>query len=85
MSQNEKLLLALLSGGNDRSFLFRDLLRILDLLGGRQRIRGDHFVYSFTGVNAIITLQPDKNGKAKPYQVRQVRIFVQENHLWREV
>ena len=76
MSQNEKLLLALLGGKNDNSFPFSDLRKALEILGGNCRIRGDHFIYSFSGIQQAINIQPLPGGKAKPYQVRQVREFI---------
>ncbi len=81
MSQNEKLLLALLSGRNDKNFSFHDLCHILDLIGGKCHIRGDHFIYTFPGIISVINIQPGKNGKAKPYQVKQVREFIQASHI----
>ena len=81
MSQNEKLLLALLSGKSDSSFPFSDLRKALEILGGICRIRGDHFIYSFAGIQRAINIQPLPGGKSKPYQVRQVREFIIEYGL----
>ncbi len=44
-------------------------------VGFSERIRGSHFIYARQGVAEIINLQP-RGGKAKPYQVRQVRGLV---------
>jgi predicted RNA binding protein YcfA (HicA-like mRNA interferase family) len=44
----------------------------LTRLGFSERIRGSHHIYTRSDVAEIINLQP-KNGKVKPYQVRQVR------------
>lgn len=41
-----------------------------------ERIKGDHYIFSKNGINEIINLQPLKSGKAKAYQVRQVRNLV---------
>jgi hypothetical protein len=41
-------------------------------LGFQERVRGDHHIFSRTGIEEILNLQP-KGGKAKPYQVKQVR------------
>ena len=75
MSQYEKALLAVLSGTKDRSILFADLQAILDRLGFRCRIKGDHFIYTRDSVEEIINIQP-VGGKAKPYQVKQVRDII---------
>src|SRR3954468_11537865 len=32
------------------------------------RISGSHHIYTHDGVDDLINLQPDRNGKAKPYQ-----------------
>lgn len=72
MSQYEKLLLAILSGTRDRNILFSDLRLVLERLNFQCRIKGDHFIYTKTGVDEIINIQSAGN-MAKPYQVKQVR------------
>jgi hypothetical protein len=46
-------------------------------LGFRERIKGSHHIFTMPNVREIINLQPDGNGKAKKYQVRQVRFLMQ--------
>jgi hypothetical protein len=41
-------------------------------LGFDERIRGSHHIFTKKGVEEILNLQP-KQGKAKAYQVKQVR------------
>ena len=48
---------------------------MLEALGFTKRIRGDHHIFTRDDVEEILNLQP-KRGKAKPYQVRQVRAVV---------
>ena len=48
------------------------LCQLLYSLGFRERIRVDHHIFVKDGVEEIVNLQP-KGGKAKPYQVKQVR------------
>ncbi len=72
MSQYEKLLLAILSGTKDKNLLFSDLRLVLGRLEFQCRVKGDHFIYTKTGVEEIINIQPAGN-MAKPYQVKQVR------------
>ncbi|MCK6556280.1 type II toxin-antitoxin system HicA family toxin [Candidatus Binatia bacterium] len=44
-------------------------------LGFDERIRGSHHIFTKTGVEEILNLQPrDRN--AKPYQVKQVRAVI---------
>ena len=80
MSQYEKLLLDILSGTKDRRILFADLQTVLVRLGFQCRIKGDHFIYTKDGVEEIVNIQPAGN-KAKPYQVKQVRIIILKYHL----
>ncbi len=73
MSKFEKLLFKLLSGNADKSFSFSDLKRILENYGFHLRIRGSHHIFYKEGISEIINLQQGESGKAKPYQVKQVR------------
>ena len=62
----------ILSGASDSNIDFGDLCSLLDVLGFAERIRGDHHIFTRGDIEEILNLQP-KDGKAKPYQVRQVR------------
>ena len=84
MSQYEKALLAILSGTKDKSIQFSDLQTVLSRLGFVCRIKGDHFIYTRDGVEEIINLQP-LGGKAKPYQVKQVRGIILRYQLGGEI
>lgn len=75
MSQNEKLLMKILSGRQDAAVQFSELQKLLELLGFECRIKGDHFIYTKPEVEEIINIQPVGN-KAKPYQVKQVRNLI---------
>ena len=72
MRQHEKLLTRILSGTSDNNIMFADLQKVLERLGFSCRVKGDHFIYTKDHVEEIINLQP-VNGKAKAYQVKQVR------------
>ena len=50
MSQIEKLLLSVLSGTQDTNIKFSDLQKLLLTLHFRERIRGDHFIYTRIGI-----------------------------------
>lgn len=75
MSRREKLIQAILRGRQDRNFRFFDLCLVLGWLGFERRVRGDHFIFTKPGVEEIINLQP-LGGRAKPYQVKQVRELI---------
>lgn len=76
MSSLQKLLDAVLRGTSDREIPFNDLRRLLMAMGFDERIKGSHHIFSREGVVEIIDLQPLPDGKAKPYQVKQVRQIV---------
>lgn len=79
-----KTLDAVLSGLSDRNIRFDDLRDLLKSFGFRERIKGDHFIFSRTAVMEIVNLQPLKDGKAKPYQVKQVRTIFLRYRLHEE-
>ncbi|MCE2895351.1 MAG: type II toxin-antitoxin system HicA family toxin [Flammeovirgaceae bacterium] len=72
MSKFEKILDKLFRGSSDSNFAFDDLILILKNLGFDFRVKGSHNIFYKEGIDEIINLQ-SKSGKAKPYQVRQVR------------
>lgn len=76
MSSLSKILFAVLSGTADANIRFADLCRLLDSLEFQCRVKGGHHIYWRTGVVEIINLQPVRGGKAKPYQVKQVRDII---------
>lgn len=65
----------ILRGNADANIRFGDLRTLLAQLGFAERIRGDHHIFTRDGVEEILNLQP-RSGKAKPYQVKQVRAVV---------
>ena len=73
MSKAEKLTGKILSGRSDQNFAFDDLCYVIERAGFQLRPgKGSHRIYYKDGVVEIINVQP-RNGKAKPYQVKQVR------------
>lgn len=82
MSKKEKVLLRLLSGNADASFDLDELVNILLRLGFEERkTGGSHRIFSLKGIEGIINLQKTKDGKAKTYQVKQVRHFLVTNQI----
>ena len=72
-SKAEKLAAKILTGKSDKNFAFNDLCYLLERVGFHLRSgRGSHRIYYKEGIVEIINIQP-RNGKAKPYQVKQVR------------
>lgn len=75
MTQQDKLLLKILRGTSDTNISFEPLCQLLKTLGFEERIRGSHHIFSKDGIEEILNLQP-KQGKAKAYQVKQVRTII---------
>ena len=73
VSKFEKLIFKLLSGNGDKNFRFSELVRILETYNFICRIKGSHHIFYKEGISEIINLQELEGGKAKPYQVKQVR------------
>lgn len=80
MSQQDKLLAKILLGTSDANIPFEPLCTLLKNLGFDERIRGSHHIFSKTGIEDILNLQP-KQGKAKAYQVKQIRNLILKYRL----
>ena len=80
MGQIEKLLQTILCGHSDKNIKFADLCHLLQHFGFRERIKGDHFIYTKDGIAEKINIQPN-GAMAKPYQVKQVRNIIVKYHL----
>jgi predicted RNA binding protein YcfA (HicA-like mRNA interferase family) len=72
MTKLQKTLEQVLRGTSDANVSFSDLLNLLKRLGFQERVKGSHHIFSMTGVEEILNLQP-LGSKCKPYQVKQVR------------
>ena len=81
MGKLDKLIEKILLGSADANIDFDDLRSVLLNLGFSERSKGSHHIFSKPGLEELINLQRD-GSKAKPYQVRQVRVSIQRNNLW---
>ena len=72
MGKYEKLYQHILERRSDANVPFSELCQLMKQIGFRERIKGDHHIFTKEGVEEILNLQP-KGSKAKPYQVKQVR------------
>jgi hypothetical protein len=72
MSRPTKTLERVLRGTSDANIAFDDLCGLLRHLGFAERVKGSHHIFTRDGITEILNLQP-KGGKAKAYQVAQVR------------
>ena len=80
MGEYEKLYEHIMLRRSDASIPFDELCALLKRLGFTERIRGDHHIFTMSHVEEILNVQP-KSGKAKPYQVRQIRGVLLEYNL----
>ncbi len=76
-----KLLEKVLGGLTDKNIRFDDLIHLLKELGFSERIKGDHHIMYKEGIPEIINVQPLKDGKAKAYQVKQIRGIILKHKL----
>jgi len=75
MSKFEKILDKILRGTSDSNIAFHELISLLERLGFQSRIKGSHHIFYKENIVEILNLQ-EKSGKAKPYQVKQVRNLI---------
>lgn len=80
MSRPAKTLERVLRGTADANISFDDLCSLLRHLGFDERVKGSHHIYTRDGIDEILNLQ-SKGGKAKAYQVAQVRDVIVEYGL----
>jgi predicted RNA binding protein YcfA (HicA-like mRNA interferase family) len=80
MSRRDKLLVKILLGTSDANILFEPLCKLLGSLGFEERIQGSHHIFSKEGVEEILNIQPQQ-GKAKVYQVKQIRNVILKYQL----
>jgi len=78
------LIKRVLSGLSDKNIRFDDLRKLLLSFGFNERIKGDHHIFSKIELEEIINIQPLKDGKAKAYQVKQVRNIILKYKLHKE-
>ena len=72
MTEHEKLIRRIVSADSDEDIWFHGMCSVLRRLGFRERMRGNHHIFTREQVEEILILQAKAIEKAKPYQVRQV-------------
>jgi hypothetical protein len=75
MSKANKIILQILSGRSDANVDFSDLCFLLGKFDFDERVKGSHHIFTKTGVEEIINIQPN-GSKAKAYQVKQIRNLI---------
>lgn len=81
MSKSDKTYEKVMSGTANANVSFGDLCNLMIKLGFTERVKASHYIYIKQGVPDIVNLQAARDGKAKPYQVRQVRDLIHANKL----
>jgi predicted RNA binding protein YcfA (HicA-like mRNA interferase family) len=80
MSKKQKLLKKILSGS--KNIRFADFTTLVEGFGFTlERITGSHHIFSHPDVPQHITAQPDQNGQAKPYQLKQFAKLIEKYNL----
>ncbi|MCI9176039.1 MAG: type II toxin-antitoxin system HicA family toxin [Lachnospiraceae bacterium] len=81
MSRYDKIRSDILSGKCDKNISETDMSFFLDKIGAmHKRTNGSHMQYTIDNVPELINIQP-KNGKIKPYQVKEIRNIVKKYKL----
>jgi hypothetical protein len=75
MSKHDKLLRRILGGASDANISFHDLCGLLLNMGFEKRVRSSHHLFFKEGIEEFLNIQESK-GKAKAYQVRQIRDYL---------
>jgi predicted RNA binding protein YcfA (HicA-like mRNA interferase family) len=81
MGRLDKTIQKILSGASDKNINFEELVSVLFHFKFEERIKGSHHIFYRKDIEYIINLQPAKDGKAKPYQIKQVRDIVLKYRL----
>ena len=76
MVSKKKILVKILTGTSDTNIEFHSLCSLLKSMDFQERIKGGHHIFYKEGVEEIINIQSLSDGKAKNYQVKQVRQII---------
>lgn len=80
MVKKRKLFQKILS--SPKNIRFEEFITLLEAFGFEMaRIRGSHHVFSHPDIETLLSIQSQKDGKAKPYQIRQFLKLIEENNL----
>lgn len=83
---NPKRLYERIRQGSLQNVSFADFVRLIEAFGWRfDRQEGSHRVFRHGRVRERLSLLPDRNGQAKPYQIRHFLDYVDDYNLdWEE-
>ena len=67
---------------NPKGLRFHEFKALCECIGMTcDRTKGSHFIYRRESPFYLISIQRMEDGKAKPYQVRQLLDFIEDNNL----
>ncbi|NJO79600.1 MAG: type II toxin-antitoxin system HicA family toxin [Cyanobacteria bacterium RM1_2_2] len=79
MTKKRKLLAKILSGS--KNVQFNEMVGLVEAFGFQlSRVNGSHHIFQHPRISELVNLQ-NKQGKAKPYQVRQFLLLVEQYNL----
>ena len=81
MPNGPKIRAALLDPAKDYHHRFGDVVFFLERTGWKKRTTGGYHIFTRPGLPVLINLQPEKSGRAKAYQIRQVRTVLITHNL----
>lgn len=80
VAKKSKTLQKILAGS--KNVRFAEFTGLIEAFGFvRERISGSHHVYSHPLVPQAVSVQPDRNGQAKPYQLKQFAKLIEKYDL----
>ena len=82
---SKRIIDKVLSGLSDKNIRFEDLRDLLLFLGFEERIKDDHHIFTRADILEILNIQSLRDGKAKAYQVKQIRSVILKYELHGEV
>jgi hypothetical protein len=67
---------------NPKGLRLSELRTLCECIGMKcKRTKGSHFIFRRDDPFFLISIQKMKDGMAKPYQVRQLLCFIEDNNL----
>jgi hypothetical protein len=81
MGRRRKFYEKIVSGQSDNNIPFDRTCVLLEHLGFNARISGDHHIFEKPGIEDPINIQPTRESKVKPYQVKQIRKVLLDYNL----
>ncbi|MFH1515663.1 MAG: type II toxin-antitoxin system HicA family toxin [bacterium] len=67
---------------NPKGLRFTEVMKLCKCIGlSCDRVKGSHFIYKKDDPFFLISIQRMKDGTAKPYQVRQLLSYIDDNNL----